>query len=217
MIRAVVFDFDGVILDSVGVKTKAFARLFEDKGAAVVQQVVAYHLAHGGISRFRKFAHIYANILGEPLSEAESQRLGENFTSLAFAEILRADWIPGALEFLRDYHKRYLFFVASGTPEQELQQIIRHRELEPYFIGAFGSPTNKTQILNNIAADNRLKSSEMVFVGDTMTDFQAAQESGINFIGVASEPTSPFPAFAKVIVDLRGLSQAIETINSEKS
>ena len=32
MIRAIIFDFDGVILDSVDIKTKAFARLFQEFG-----------------------------------------------------------------------------------------------------------------------------------------------------------------------------------------
>jgi len=81
-----------------------------------VQQVVDYHLANGGVSRFRKFAYIYTNILGEELPDAESIRLGERFRALAFDEVSKAAWIPGVLEFLRDYHKRYLLFVASGTP-----------------------------------------------------------------------------------------------------
>jgi phosphoglycolate phosphatase-like HAD superfamily hydrolase len=209
MVRAVVLDFDGVILDSVGIKTKAFARLFEDKGAAVVQQVVDYHLANGGVSRFRKFAHIYANILGEELPEAESIRLGERFRALAFDEVSKAAWIPGVLEFLHDYHKRYLLFVASGTPQDELQQIIRRRELEQYFVGAFGSPATKAEILNRIVAENRLEKAEMVFVGDTMTDFHAAMESGVKFIGIAPDSGSPFPISAKVLPDLRRLAEAI--------
>jgi HAD superfamily hydrolase (TIGR01549 family) len=204
MVRAVVLDFDGVVLDSVGIKTKAFARLFEDKGPAVVRQVVNYHLANGGISRFRKFAHIYTNILGEPLSEEESNRLGDRFSALAFDEIVKAAWIPGAPEFLRNYYQRYLLFVASGTPHEELQQILRQRGIEQYFIGAFGSPMTKAEIVSNIIAENRLEKAETLFVGDAMTDFQAAMESGVGFIGIARDSTSPI-----VLPDLRNLVEAI--------
>ena len=210
MIRAVVLDFDGVVLDSVGIKTKAFSRLFEDKGPGVVKQVVDYHLANGGISRFKKFAHIYTNILGEALSKAESSRLGHRFSVLAFDEIVKAAWIPGALEFLRNYYQRYLLFVASGTPHEELQQIIRLRGLDRYFVGAFGSPATKTKILNRIVTENRLKKTETLFVGDAMTDFQAAMESGVRFIGIASESAPPFPAPTKVLVDLCKLGEAID-------
>src|ERR1700759_4845793 len=106
MVRAVVLDFDGVILDSGGVKTNAFARLFADKGPAVVQQVVDHHLMHGGISRFRKFEYIYSSILGTALTAEESDRLGARFTELAFDEILKAPAIPGAMEFLREGWKQ---------------------------------------------------------------------------------------------------------------
>jgi phosphoglycolate phosphatase-like HAD superfamily hydrolase len=143
------------------------------------------------------------------LPEAESIRLGERFRALAFVEVSKAAWIPGVLEFLRDYHKRYLLFVASGTPQDELHQIIRRRELEQYFIGAFGSPATKGEILNRIVSENRLEKAEMVFVGDTMTDFHAAMESGVKFIGIAPDSGSPFPISAKVLRDLRRLAEAI--------
>lgn len=86
MIRAIIFDFDGVILDSVDIKTKAFARLFEEHGPEVVEQVVADHLAQCGISRFRKFAHIYENILHRPMPDGESERLGEKFSALVLTK-----------------------------------------------------------------------------------------------------------------------------------
>ncbi len=98
MIRAIIFDFDGVILDSVEIKTRAFARLFEAHGPEVVRQAVGHHLAHGGISRFRNFQHIHEDILHRPLSEAESQQLGERFSELVFDEVVKAAWIPGVPE-----------------------------------------------------------------------------------------------------------------------
>ena len=48
MIRGIAFDFDGVLVESVDVKTKAYARLFEEYGEGVVSRVVDYHLTNGG-------------------------------------------------------------------------------------------------------------------------------------------------------------------------
>src|SRR5687768_6679568 len=42
---AVVLDFDGVLVESVDVKTRAFARLYSRYGSDVEAEVVAYHLA----------------------------------------------------------------------------------------------------------------------------------------------------------------------------
>ena len=47
MTEALIFDFDGVILESVETKTRAFAELYKDKGPDVVDKVVRHHLAHG--------------------------------------------------------------------------------------------------------------------------------------------------------------------------
>ena len=52
--EAFFFDFDGVLADSVEVKTRAFARLFESYGPEVVARVVAHHRYHGGMTRIEK-------------------------------------------------------------------------------------------------------------------------------------------------------------------
>ena len=206
MIRAIIFDFDGVILDSVDIKTKAFARLFEDHEPGVVRQVVAHHLANGGVSRFRKFQHIYENILHTPMPEGESERLGERFSALVFDEVVKAAWIPGAPEFLGENHTRYRCFVASGTPQEELERIVKLRDLEKYFAGIFGSPATKEEITRGIFAKEGLRNSEVLFVGDALTDFNAAKACDVRFVGIASGGSDPFPAGTLVLPDLRGLA-----------
>ena len=206
MIRAIIFDFDGVILDSVDIKTKAFARLFEEHGPDVQRQVVEHHLAHGGVSRFRKFAHIYENILHRPMPEGESERLGGRFSELVFDEVVKAAWIPGAPEFLAQNHTRYRCFVASGTPQEELERIVRLRDLEKYFAGVFGTPPTKEEITRAIFAKEGLRNSEALFVGDALTDFNAAKACGVRFVGIASGGANPFPEGTTVLPDLRGLA-----------
>ena len=67
-LAAVVFDFDGVILESADVKTRAFVELYAAHGAEVVDRVREHHLANLGISRFKKFAWIAEHVLGLPRS-----------------------------------------------------------------------------------------------------------------------------------------------------
>ena len=208
-IRAIIFDFDGVILDSVDIKTRAFARLFEEHGPEVVRQAVAHHLAHGGVSRFRKFRYIHEEILHRPLSEAESAHLGERFSALVFDEVVKAAWIPGAPEFLREHHTRYRCFIASGTPEEELVRIVALRELTPYFVGVFGTPPKKEEIAHRILTEHRLGAEEVVFIGDAMTDFDAARACGLAFIGIAADGHGSFPEGTCVLPDLRGLAGAL--------
>ena len=206
MIRAIIFDFDGVILDSVDIKTKAFARLFEEHGPDVQRQVKEHHLAHGGISRFKKFAHIYEHILRRPMPPGESERLGERFSELVFDEVVKAAWIPGAPEFLAENHARYRCFVASGTPQEELDRIVRLRGLEQYFAGVFGTPATKEEITRGIFARHGFAAGETLFIGDALTDFNAAKACGTGFVGITSGCTDPFPPGTTVLPDLRGLA-----------
>jgi HAD superfamily hydrolase (TIGR01549 family) len=209
MLRAIIFDFDGVILDSVDIKTRAFARLFEEHGPEVVGQVVAYHLANGGVSRFRKFAHIHEHLIRAPLSDEESERLGERFSELVFDEVVKAAWITGAPEFLAENCARYRLFVASGTPQDELERIVQLRGLGKYFASIHGSPATKDEIARHILAEHRLEKNEVVFIGDAMTDYRAAEACGLAFIGISSADATSFPAGTIVLPDLRGLREAI--------
>ena len=82
--KAIIFDFDGVILDSVNVKTKAFELLYEEYGPEIQKKVVKYHLDNGGISRFEKFKFYHKNFLNKEISENELLLLGSKFSSLVF-------------------------------------------------------------------------------------------------------------------------------------
>jgi HAD superfamily hydrolase (TIGR01549 family) len=204
VIRAAAFDFDGVVLESVEIKTVAFRRLFADHPEG--ERIVDYHLANGGISRFRKFRWFYEEVRGEPLSEAESARLGERFSELVLDEIRRCPFVPGARELLERLAPRLPLFVASGTPEDELRGIVADRGLEDVFAGVYGTPPTKAEILGRIMAERGLDAAELLFVGDAMSDFNGAAAAGVPFVGrrYEDEP-SPFPDGTFTVLDLAEL------------
>ena len=181
MIKAVIFDVDGVILESVDIKTNAFGELF-NKYAKHKEAIVAYHKQNLGISRYVKFRYIYERILGLPLSKKLEKQLGKRFSDLVLRKVLRSSLVPGALKFLRAYHKKYFFFIASGTPVKELKFILKQKKLDKFFRRIYGSPKQKTDILLDILSRGHFKKKEVVFVGDASTDYQAARQTGVHFI-----------------------------------
>lgn len=193
--QAVFFDFDGVIVDSVGVKTEAFARLFRKYGPAIEKQVVAYHLAHGGVSRFAKFRYFYEKLLHIPVSDEQLEGLGAAFSDLVVTGVLDAPFIPGALDSLKRLHRQgVLAFVVSGTPQEELGHIVEVRGLAPWFTEVHGSPRLKHDMIRGIQGAYTLEPSACLMVGDAMTDLQAAVATDSRFLGiVASHHVSPFP------------------------
>lgn len=182
MVKAVIFDFDGVLAESVDIKTEAFRRLFEDRGEDVVNAVTAYHLEHGGVSRFEKFRHIYKEILRLPLSEEEFERLCRRFEKLVLEGVIAAPEVEGAAECLEKLKGRVRLFIVSGTPQEEMRAIVKARKLEHYFEAVLGSPETKPELLRKILKDCSLDPGNVVFVGDAMTDYMAAMETGTGFI-----------------------------------
>ncbi|MBM5813053.1 MAG: HAD family hydrolase [Gammaproteobacteria bacterium] len=207
---AIVFDFDGVLLESVDVKTRAFAALYEPYGAEVVRQVVAWHLAHGGVSRYEKFRHFHDAFLGRALERAEEAELGERFSALVEEAVIAAAWVPGAREFLEVWHARLPLFVASGTPEEELLRIVARRGMARFFAGVAGAPRKKGAILRDFLGRSGAAPERVLMVGDAMTDFDGAAEAGVPFLGIAPAAAHPFPPDVPVLPDLTGFAAFLE-------
>jgi len=213
VIRAVIFDFDGVILESSTVKTKAFRMLFERDYPDKADEITEYHLQNMGISRYVKFQHIHKAILKLPLSAERERELGERFSALVLDEILKASFVPGAQEFLTDNHEKYHTFIASGTPEQELHDILQQRRIGHLFNEAHGSPKQKHDIICDIMHRYGLNQSEAVFVGDAESDRRAAEQTGITFIARLTEENSKqLKECAWKVYDLTELSDVIRKI-----
>ncbi|MBF0467753.1 MAG: HAD family hydrolase [Desulfamplus sp.] len=194
-LQAVFFDFDGVILDSVNVKTEAFAKMFRNYGTEIEKQVVEYHLVHGGVSRFEKFRYYYEQLLDTPISKEQLVKLGETFSQLSLQGVLEAPFIEGALESLKALHQqKILSFVVSGTPHEEILHIVQKRNLSMWFKEVHGSPRLKHEIVLDILTRYDLEPKSCLFIGDAMTDYDAAKATGIRFLGIISKNTpSHFP------------------------
>jgi len=115
-ITLVVFDCDGVILESVEVKMRAFGQIVKEYGAEAVTGMNEYHLAHGGVSRFRKFEWFYDEVLGRRITVDELQSLSRKFRQLVFEGVMQSPMVPGIMETLESLHGRLPMYLASGTP-----------------------------------------------------------------------------------------------------
>lgn len=212
ILNAVIFDFDGVLVDSVAVKTESFAALYEDYGSDVQRRVVDYHLQNKGISREKKFVYYQQELIGGNTDEETLTSLAKKFADLVKHRVITCDEIAGSGAVLRWFDKKVPMYVASGTPELELKEIISARGLDRYFQEICGSPKSKIDILATIIASGNYDRSRCVMVGDARTDFAAAEENKCRFIGVGSEAEMEFPANTVVLPDLTGFVATVATL-----
>lgn len=179
--KALFWDFDGVIKDSVDVKADAFVKLFEEYGADVAEKVRRHHLANGGMSRFEKFP-IYARWAGKELSKEQTEAYSKKFSSLALQGVLDSEWVPGAQEYLRINRYNQIFFLVSATPHDELVSILNSLQLNGCFRSVFGAPLSKRDAIAKVMIVFALSPTDCLMIGDARADIEAAQANGIDFL-----------------------------------
>jgi len=193
-IKAIIFDFDGVLAESMNVKTEAFAKLFEKFGSEIVEKVVKHHIENGGISRYKKIRYYYSEYLNKKLDEEEVNKIAKDFSKLVLERVIKSAWVPGAKEFLDKNFKKIDFFVASGTPQEELNLIIEKRNMNKYFKKVYGTPKTKPEIIKKIIRENKYDCKKIIFIGDTLSDCKDAEKTKIIFLGrVTTKDNSFFP------------------------
>ncbi len=201
------FDFDGVLVDSTETKTNAYREIFKPYGPEVVSKIVAHHQRHGGISRVEKIKYAHTTIIGDSSSEAEIARHVQQYSDLVFEEVIRTRWIPGAEEFVRQHFQHVPIFVISGTPETELREVVKRRGMAHYFKEVLGAPIEKTEHIRDLVDRYQLEIGNCFFIGDALTDYYAAKETGMPFIGIQSEVD--FPEGTTVLPDCTNLTETM--------
>ncbi|MFP4544221.1 MAG: HAD family hydrolase [Candidatus Kapaibacterium sp.] len=186
MNKAILYDFDGVIIRSTGVKTEAFREMFMPYGEDIAEKLLEYHIEHGGISRYRKFRYVYEELLGKPYTTEIGQKLGRQFSSLILDKVKQSPMTEGIIPFLKKHRNKYLQFIVSGTPHSELFEVVRSFGIMSHFDGIWGSPPHKSLITRRIVCDFDIDTSGSCFIGDAETDYQSAKDNGLKFILVES-------------------------------
>ena len=79
--KNIIFDFDGVILNSHNVKTDSFEKIFSKYGKSIGKKAKNYHLKNVGKSRYLKFKYILNNVLKYKSTKKIMEYLDEEFSN----------------------------------------------------------------------------------------------------------------------------------------
>ena len=185
----IMLDFDGVILESVSVKTETFRKLFADKTDSV-DDIVNFHLQNGGMSRFEKFRYIYSEILHEELTDKQFKSLCDDFAKYVYEGVINSPFVKGADKFIDKCHDDKIpLYLVSATPEDEIIHITKEIGIYDKFNHIYGSPMTKADCIMQILQDNNLIQDprKALFFGDAINDYKAANKTEISFAGRVPE------------------------------
>jgi phosphoglycolate phosphatase-like HAD superfamily hydrolase len=194
-LRALIFDFDGVILDSNSLKTQAFRIVFS-RFPQHAAAMMAYHDRHVSRSRYEKFGHLVEDLLGRKGDRALIEQLAD-----AYADVLRTGmdtcaFVPGARALLEDVSARVPLYLASVTPEPELLRLLEIHRVRQYFTRVFGCPPWTKPDAVGAIVEQLGGPSGVALVGDSAGDQRAALAHGVEFVprdsGLPFHP--PLPA-----------------------
>jgi phosphoglycolate phosphatase-like HAD superfamily hydrolase len=181
--KTIVFDCDGVVLNSNQTKIDAYFETAKKLGGSdeQAQVLVDYHIALGGISRYVKFKYYLKEVLCQDVTEAAIQQYLDVFGKILDTTMMACEVAPKLLD-LKQATPGATWILLSGGDQAELCTIFKRRKLDNLFNGGiFGSPDDKDKVMAREKANGNLQFPAL-FVGDSRYDHQAATRAGLDFI-----------------------------------
>jgi phosphoglycolate phosphatase len=185
-IRGVIFDLDGTLIDSYQAIYLSFQYAYTNMGLAPLSFEDTRRVVGLGLTV------TFHDLLGKERTP-EALRLFRKRYWEVFAE--HTHFLPGAKESIFELHRRGIRqAIATNKLGRFSRAIIRHFGLEEFFVAVLGDEDvalNKPDPEMLLAAIEKLAlpKEEVVMVGDSLVDIQAAQNTGIRSFAIPSGAT----------------------------
>lgn len=188
MIKNVLWDFDGVILDSMPIREYGFRKIFEKFSNDLVERLVEYHNQNGGLSRFHKIKFFFNTLLDQEISDRQIAEYADQFSSIMKNELTNPKYlIKETVEFIENNYRNYNFHIVSGSEHNELNYLCKTLGIDKYFRSINGSPIHKNDLVVDLLKKEKYLNEETIFIGDSINDYEAAITNGLEFYGYNNE------------------------------
>jgi phosphoglycolate phosphatase-like HAD superfamily hydrolase len=222
VIRCVVFDFDGTLVDSNAIKRQTFFDVLSevDPEGEVVAHVLDVVRPGDRFDIVREIARrlrTNRRIPASPPLDTWADRFADAYTRGCEEAVSKCPEIPGATAALEWLAARGLpCYVNSATPQAPLLRVIELRSWSQHFRGVLGRPASKLENLHTLCEESGATPAELLFVGDGEDDAEAARAFGCTFVAVVRPNSDRFrTAPALRIPDLRELPGVFERLAEE--
>ena len=183
-LKNILWDFDGVILDSMQIRDEGFYVIFKEYPIEKVEQLMDFHRMNGGLSRYVKIRYFYNEVLQKNISDIEVNDLAAQFSEVMLQKLVNEELlIQDSFRFIKENHSNYNFHIVSGSDGKELKLLCQKLGIAKYFKSIQGSPTPKTDLVKNMLEEYNYNTNQTILIGDSKNDFEAALDSSIDFYG----------------------------------
>jgi HAD superfamily hydrolase (TIGR01509 family) len=210
MLRAVIFDFNGILVDDEPIHLELFRKVLEEEGLALSDE--DYYARYLGMDDRGCFRAVFKD-RGKALQDAPLAKLIQRKAKYYRESIAERTVIfPGAKRLVSNLAEHLPLAVASGALREEIEMILRGAGLREYFQVivsaedvADGKPHPEIFVkalreLNRGGPQSEtILSSECLVVEDSKEGILAAHRAGIKCLAVAnSHPAGELAAEAVV-------------------
>lgn len=186
--EVILWDFDGVILDSMDIRELGFRKVLSAFPQEEVDRLMEFHRENGGLSRYVKFQYFLEEIRKQERDEKQIKEWAEAYSVIMKNSLISEErLIQEVIHFIKENYVNYRMHIVSGSDGTELRHITEELDIAHYFHSIAGSPTPKHELIRCIIETYSYTKEEICLIGDSINDLEAAMENKIDFFGYNNE------------------------------
>lgn len=190
---AFLFDFDGVILNSMSVRDYGFKTIFEKYPKTQIEELIKYHRLNGGLSRYVKIRYFFEHIRETKISDEKVLNWAEKYSSIMRSMLVKKEnLISETIHFIEHLYGKIPLHIVSGSDHNELNFLCEELGISQYFETIDGSPTTKSVLVKRVLNKFSYQPQKCVLIGDSINDFESAEVNDIVFWGYNNQDLIDF-------------------------
>jgi len=181
MLRGIVFDLDGTLLNSIPILSRLAGRLMKEELGIPIEMGEMGYKETSGMPFVEQLKKIYFDVYGSELTQRKAEQLNKIFQARVDRNLKKFKLFPDVKRNLPILSEKFHLFISTSTPQRRLNKILELNGIKRYFKAALGLERGfeKMKHLKFIEDVFGIKKDELIFVGDTPYDYEVGRRNEV--------------------------------------